>query len=126
MNRLDCGNQRTGHPRCAQLMANTWNCFPSTLRTQQAMSAVSPSQAFTIGLRYVARRVSPAGNLSSEPRGSQESYSPLRSRVTGDARYRTIGTARVKPTMPLNTKPIFAKNPRLVTSLDEDVIEFLQ
>ena len=27
MNRPDCGNQRTGHPRCAQLIAKTWNCL---------------------------------------------------------------------------------------------------
>ncbi len=34
----------------------------STWRTQQGMSAVSPSEACATGLRYVARRVSPDGN----------------------------------------------------------------
>src|SRR5215469_8422382 len=37
-----------------------------------------------------------------------------------------MGTARAAPTMPLKSRPILAKNPRLETSFDEDVIEFLQ
>src|SRR5215467_12069326 len=36
-----------------------------------------------------------------------------------------MGTARAAPTMPLKSRPILAKNPRLETSF-EDVIEFLQ
>jgi hypothetical protein len=47
----DCGNQRTGHPRCAQLIAKTWNFSPSTRRTQQGIFAVSPSDGFAPGCR---------------------------------------------------------------------------
>src|SRR5262249_43490100 len=67
-----------------------------------------------------------AGNVSNEPRGSQELYVCLRSRVTGEPRYRKIGMARAKPTKPLKSSAIFARKPRLVTSFDEGVIEYLQ
>src|SRR5215469_4300283 len=36
-----------------------------------------------------------------------------------------MGTARAAPTMPLKSRPILAKNPRLETSF-EDVIDYLQ
>src|SRR5437773_3205231 len=49
--KFDCGNQRTGHPRCAQLIAKTWNFSPARRRTQHAIVAVSPSHAFTTGFR---------------------------------------------------------------------------
>src|SRR4029453_16779949 len=113
MKRFDCGNQRTGHPRCAQLMAKTWKFWPSMFRTQQGISAVSPSHPFRTGLRYVARRVWPAGNSSSPPRESQARYPPPPPRATGDMRYRTIGTARMAPTMKLKNTPILTSIARL-------------
>ena len=67
MNSPEGANQRTGQPRCVQLMAKTWNCSPSSRRTQQAIFAVGPSQATRNGLFIVARRVSPSGNSSTGP-----------------------------------------------------------
>ena len=49
MNNPDCANQRTGHPRWAQLMAKTWNCSPCMRRTQQGMWSVSPSETPEMG-----------------------------------------------------------------------------
>src|ERR1700676_1164274 len=113
MNRLDCGNQRTGHPRCAQLMAKTWKVLSSTFRTQHAMSAVSPSQELTTGLRYVASRVWPAGNCSNLPSESHDSYPNFFSRVTGENKKRTMGTANTAPTMALKRIPSFTSIMRL-------------
>src|SRR4029450_4880138 len=117
MKRFDCGNQRTGHPRCAQLMAKTWKFWPSMFRPQQGISAVSPSHPFRTGLRYVARRVWPAGNSSSPPSDRQSIYPPARPRATGDMRYRTIGTARMAPTMKLKNTPILTSIARLDTTV---------
>src|SRR5260370_9138604 len=41
MNKLDCGNQRTGQPRCAHLMANISNCSPASRLTNHAVSPTS-------------------------------------------------------------------------------------
>src|SRR5216684_2153658 len=124
MNRPDWGNQRTGHPRCAQLIAKTWSFSPSTRRTQQGIFAVSPSDGFATGFRYVARRVWPSGNPASGPSESQDSYPGLRSRITGERRYRTIGTANTRPTAPLKRKPSFISIRRL-ESPSGRLIEFL-
>src|SRR5439155_9769345 len=86
MKRFDCGNQRTGQPRCAQLIAKIWNCRPSMLRTQQETFAVSPSEGDSIGLRKVAKRVSPVGKLDTGPSGTQETYPRRRSRIFGEKR----------------------------------------
>ena len=98
-------------------MAKTWKFWPSMFRTQQGISAVSPSHPLRTGLRYVARRVWPAGNCSSPPSDSQSRYPPVRPRATGDMRYRTIGTARIAPTMTLKTRPILTSIPRLDTTV---------
>ena len=65
MKSRDCGNQRTGQPRCAQLIANTWNWSPPMRRTQHAIFAVAPSQATRNGFSYVASRVWPSGKLAT-------------------------------------------------------------
>ena len=67
MKSRDCANQRTGQPRWAQLIANTWNRSPSIRRTQHGMSAVAPSQATRNGFSYVASRVWPSGKFWSGP-----------------------------------------------------------
>src|SRR5207245_2090587 len=77
------------------------------------MSPVSPSQELTTGFRYVASRVWPAGNCSSLPSESHDSYPNFFSRVTGERRKRTIGTANVAPTMPLRKIPTFTSIARL-------------
>ena len=99
MNRPDCGNQRTGQPRCAQLTAKTWNCSPSTRRTQQAVSAVLPSVGITI---RIAERRQPrlafrefADAAERHPRRGSRSPRP---RVTDERRKRTIGTASAAAT----------------------------
>src|SRR6185295_11976352 len=102
MKRPDCGNQRTGQPRCAQLTANTWNLSPAIRRTQEAVPAVWPSVGVTNGLRNVTSRVSPSGNWLIGPRGTQERYALARPRVTEERRNRVIGTASAAPTSPLN------------------------
>src|SRR6266478_3417883 len=77
------------------------------------MSAVSPSQELTTGLRYVASRVWPAGNCSSPPSESHDSYPNFFSRVTGEKRKRTIGTDNATPTMALRKIPSFTSITRL-------------
>src|SRR5229473_4962797 len=77
------------------------------------MSAVSPSQELTTGLRYVASRVWPTGNCSSPPSDSHDSYPNFFSRVTGERRKRTIGTANAAPTTPLRKIPSFTSITRL-------------
>src|SRR5215467_2259036 len=108
----DCGNQRTGQPRCAQFTAKTWNCSPSTRRTQQAVSDVLPSVGMTYGFLNVASRVSPSGNSLTFPRGTQERYPLVRPRVTEEKRNPTIGTATTLAARALNKIPNFRKNPR--------------
>src|SRR5215470_3044595 len=112
MNKPDCGNQRTGQPRCAQLTANTWNVSPSTRRTQHAVSTVLPSVGMTRGFRKVANLVSPSGNSLTRPRGTQARYAFERPRVTEDRRYLPIGTARAAATTPLKRTPSFINSPR--------------
>src|SRR5262252_4659395 len=112
MKRPDCGNQRTGQPRCAQFTAKTWNCSPSTRRTQQAVSAVLPSVGMTYGFRNVASRVSPSGNSLTFPSGTQERYPFARPRVIEEKRNPTIGTATTLAARALNAIPNFIKNPR--------------
>src|SRR5262252_5374566 len=108
----DCGNQRTGQPRCAQFTAKTWNCSPSTRRTQQAVSAVLPSVGMTYGFRNVASRVSPSGNSLTFPSSTQERYPFARPRAIEEKRNPTIGTATTLAAKALNTIPNFMKNPR--------------
>src|ERR1700686_2382356 len=69
-------------------------------------------------------RVWPSGNWASGPSESQDSYPGLRSRITGERIYRTIGTARITPTAPLRRIPSFISIPRLESSSGK-VIEFL-
>src|SRR6185295_8197350 len=117
----DCGNQRTGQPRCAQFTANTWNCSPSIRLTQHAASAVLPSVGITNGLRNVASRVSPSGNSLTRPSGTHAVYAFSRLIVTDESRKRTIGTASVAATTPLNTSPSFMKRPRRVIGVSFDI-----
>src|SRR6201996_4140535 len=110
MNKPDCGNHRTGQPRCAQLIANTWNCFSEIRRTQQATRSVSPSHARLTGFVNFARRVSPIGNLATDPSGTQDLYAS--SDFTGERRYFTTGTATATPTTALKSAPTFSSNHR--------------
>src|SRR5215469_16309790 len=125
MNKPDCGNQRTGQPRCAQLMAKTWNCSPSTRRTQHAVSTVLPSVGVTYGLRNVASRVSPSGKSFIGPSGTHERYAFARPRVMEDRRKPTMGTARAVATNPLNSIPIFMKKPRRDSVFSFDIFILL-
>src|SRR5260370_12168348 len=113
MNKPDCGNHRTGHPRCAQLIANTWNSFSEIRRTQQATRSVSPSHARLTGFVNFARRVSPTGNVSTDPSDTQDLYAS--SDLTGERRYLTTGTPTATPTTALKQAPTFSNNHRLDT-----------
>src|SRR5277367_3831630 len=113
MNKPDCGNHRTGHPRWAQLMANTWNSFSEIRRTQQATRSVSPSHVRLTGFVNFARRVSPTGNVATDPSDTQDSYAS--SDLTGERRYLTTGTATATPTTALKRAPTFSRNHRLDT-----------
>src|SRR6201987_4870559 len=126
MKRPDWGNQRTGQPRCAQLMAKTWNFSPATCRTQQAVSTVLPSVGITLGLRNVARRVSPSGNLLTGPRGTQARYAFERPRVIEESTNRTIGTAIAAATRPLNKIPSFMSRPRRERKVSFDIEKLLR
>src|SRR5262245_2964593 len=125
MKRPDCGNQRTGQPRCAQFTAKTWNCSPSIRRTQQAASAVFPSVGVTKGLRNVASRVSPSGNSLTRPSGTHAVYAFSRPSVTDESRKRTIGTASVAATAPLKKIPSFMNRPRRVINVSFDIVKLL-
>src|SRR3981081_2325366 len=110
MNKPDCGNHRTGHPRWAQLIANTWNSFSEIRRTQQATLSVSPSHSRLAGFVNFARRVSPTGNVSTDPSDIQDLYAS--SGFIGERRYFTTGTATATPTTALKSAPIFSNNHR--------------
>src|SRR6267142_2149303 len=111
MNRRDWGNHRTGQPRCAQLIANTWNCSPPTRRTQHAIFAVGPSHATRNGFSYVARRVRPSGKVATEPSGIQAW--PARPR-TGPKMYPRIGMPASVVATVLSASPRVNRNPRRV------------
>src|SRR5580692_7604154 len=125
MNSPDCGNQRTGQPKCAQFTAKTWNCSPATRRTQHAVSIVLPSVGVTYGFRNVASRVSPSGNSLTDPTDTQERYAFARPRVIEDRRKRTIGTASAVATTPLNRIPIFMNSPRRESVFSFDIVKLL-
>src|ERR1700758_3096896 len=110
MNKPDCGNHRTGQPRWAQLIANTWNSFSEIRRTQQATLSVSPSQARLTGFVNFAKRVSPTGNASTDPRDTQDLYAS--SGFTGESRYLTTGTATATPTTALKSAPTLSNSHR--------------
>src|SRR5947208_4461244 len=109
MKSRDCGNHRTGQPRCAQLIANTWNWSPPIRRTQHAIFAVGPSQATRNGFSYVARRVCPSGKFPTEP--SLIHACPARPR-TGPKMYPMIGIPASVAARPLSAKPSVNRNPR--------------
>src|SRR5260370_5354632 len=113
MNRPDCGNHRTGHPRWAQLIANTWNSFSEIRRTQQGTRSVSPSHSRLTGFVNFARRVSPTGNVSRVPSDTHDLYES--SDFTGERRYFTTGTATATPTTALKRAPTLSSNHRLDT-----------
>src|SRR4029453_14154232 len=125
MNRPDCGNQRTGQPRWAQLTANTWNWSPSIRRPQHAVSAAWPSVGVTYGLRNIASRVSPSGKSVTAPSVTQERYPFARLRVPEEKRNCPIGTANAAPTNPLNRIPSFMKSPRRVINVSFDIVKLL-
>src|SRR5580692_10864626 len=113
MNKPDCGNQRTGHPRWAQLIANTWNSFSAIRRTQQATRSVSPSHSRLTGLVNFAKRVSPTGNVSRSPSDTHDLYAS--SVFMGESRYFTTGTATAAPTTKLKNAPTLSNSQRLDT-----------
>src|ERR1700730_12015736 len=125
MKRPDCGNHRTGQPRCAQLTAKTWNCSPSTRRTQHAVSTVFPSVGITFGFRNVASRVSPSGNSLTDPRGTHDRYAFERPRVIEDRTNPTSGTASADATKPLNRIPNFMNSPRRESVFSVDIVKLL-
>ncbi len=94
-------------------MANTWNSFSEIRRTQQATRSVSPSHARLTGFVNFARRVSPTGNVSTDPSDTQDLYAS--SDFTGERRYFTTGTATATPTTTLKNAPTFSSNHRLDT-----------
>src|ERR1700688_1747295 len=120
MKRPDWGNQRTGQPRCAQLIAKTWNRSPATRRTQHAVSTVFPSVGITNGLRKVAIRVSPSGKLVTSPRRTHDRYPFPRPRDIDKRRKPTIGTATTIAANALNRIPSFIKKPRREIALSVD------
>src|ERR1700730_11873393 len=125
MKRPDCGNHRTGQPRCAQLIAKIWNCSPSTRRTQHAVSTVFPSVGMTFGFRNVASRVSPSGNSLTDPRGTHDRYAFERPRVMEDRTNPTTGTASADATTPLKRIPNFINSPRRESVFSFDIVKLL-
>jgi len=94
-NKFDCGNHRTGQPRCAQLMAKTWNAFASTCRTQQGTFAVSRRRS----VERVPVDGEPrfaGGELVMAPRLIHDSYARVRS-----GSLERGGTSRSGPPGPL-------------------------
>ena len=85
MKRPDCGNQRTGQPRCAQLIAKTWNWPRRRRRTQQGMSAVAPSQGRVSGCGRWPSASGPRGRRRRAERHPRERGSPCASRAPARA-----------------------------------------
>src|ERR1700730_2473268 len=125
MKRPDCGNHRTGQPRCAQLTAKTWNCSPSKRRTQHAVSTVFPSVGITFGFRNVASRVSPSGNSRTDPRGTHDRYALHHQRLIEDRTNPPTGTASADATKPLKRIPNFMNSPRRESVFSFDIVELL-
>src|ERR1700721_1373478 len=79
-------------------------------RTQQATRPFSPSHSRLTGLGNFAKRVSPTGNVSTEPSDTQDLYAS--SDFTGESRYLTTGTATATPTTALKSAPILSNSHR--------------
>ena len=68
MKRPAPSNQRTGHPRCVQLIAKTWNWSPEMCRTQHGMFAV-PLLGFILSpaRRWTWQKWVPLGAVADFP-----------------------------------------------------------
>src|SRR5262245_55260324 len=105
----DSGNQRTGHPRGAQVIANTWNVSAPRRRPQHGTFAVSPSHAWTKGLRKIASRVWLSGNALSGPSGIHACSAMRR---TGPRIEPTIGMAKSAAATAFTARPSAKRKPR--------------
>src|SRR5262245_9950465 len=105
----DSGNQRTGHPRGAQVIANTWNVSAPRRRPQHGTFAVSPSHAWTKGLRKIASRVWLSGNALSGPSGIHACSAMRR---TGPRIEPTIGMAKSAAATAFTARPNRKRKPR--------------
>src|ERR1700721_4282005 len=100
MKSCDSLNQRTGQPRCAQLMAKTVKSLAPEVaplrRTYAGTCAVAPSHAFVNGLVKDTRLVWPAAKSYALPSAIHCRYS-LRL-LTGPRIYATTGVAMASAT----------------------------
>src|SRR5579859_209671 len=103
MNNCDSENQRTGQPRCAQLIANTVNSFWAACRTYAGIFAVAPSHGSENGFWNVISFVSPTGKSLTAPIAIHSRYSLRRS--TGPSTYATTGVAITSATSAFNAIP---------------------
>src|SRR5215469_5869442 len=110
MNSCDSANQRTGQPRCAQLIANTLNSPSEVLRTYAGTFADSPSHGSENGFVNVISFVSPGGKSSTLPIAIHCRYSFRRS--NGPSRYARTGVAIASATAAFSAIPTFIRNDR--------------
>ena len=117
MNSPDCGNQRTGHPRCAQLMAKTWNCSPWMRRTQQGMWSVSPSETPEMGFLKLRQPSLAFGKLVQlAQRDPALVLAALAAQESARADSRSPAWPEPTAARPFNSKPILANRSRRETS----------
>src|SRR5580693_8406168 len=98
MNRFALGSQRTGQPRCVQLMEKAMKVSAFTRRSQAALRAVTPAHGKGEASSYFTAVVSPILKDSTLPTERQTSCL----RTKNGARIKpAIGTAKIKaPTAP--------------------------
>ena len=92
MKRSAFASHRTGHPRCAQLIAKATKLPDSRRRNHAAVNAVTPAHAIGDGSRKLTLTVSPALKLSTAPTARHTSFSGA---MSGPRMNPTTGT----PTM---------------------------
>src|SRR5665213_26594 len=101
MNRLALASQRTGQPRCVQLMENAMNVSAFTRRNHAALRAVTPAHGSGEASSYCTAVVSPILKDSTFP--TERQIFSLRSK-NGATRKPTAGIARINaPTPPTAT-----------------------
>ena len=113
MNSCDSENHRTGHPRCAQLIANTVRAtIRGRHRTYAGTLSVAPSQGSGTDCDTSPASSRLAGN---SPHRRSQSTPVLLRRNTGPSRYATTGVAiAISPTAAFSAIPTFIMNVRRV------------
>src|SRR5664279_4704301 len=116
MNRLASFNQRTGQPRCVQVMAKAINSSSLSRRNQAAVLAVTPAQGSGEASSKTTEDVSPILNPSTLP---TERHTAGGFRNNGAKMKPINGTLSIKVPIPPAARLKRARNFRLESSAGE-------